>query len=131
MVVEAGYRVVKNFVYCKGELNVSKGLSVCCDNSSFIAMINHIRNIEYIHVYVEQEVDTPDIIDDTMLPPAIRDKEVNSGVREPHCNEELNCNERVNSGAREPFTKLGRESNVGLELGESSVAVTLQTCLRR
>ncbi|MBA0731190.1 hypothetical protein Golax_020465 [Gossypium laxum] len=103
MVVEAEYRAVNNFAYCEGELDFSKGLSVCYDNSSFIVMINHIRNIGFIRVYVEHEVDTPDIIGDTMLLVTIRERELNSGIGEL-------------------FTELGEESNVGSKLGGSSDA---------
>ncbi|TYH44463.1 hypothetical protein ES332_D11G196100v1 [Gossypium tomentosum] len=63
MVAEVGYRAVRNFLYCEGGIDFSKGLSVCYDNSSFIEMINHIRKIGSIHVYVEHEVDTPDVVD--------------------------------------------------------------------
>ncbi|PPE01547.1 hypothetical protein GOBAR_DD01426 [Gossypium barbadense] len=122
MVVEARYIAVKNFVYCEARLDFSKGLSVCYENSSFIAMINRIRKIVSIHVYVEHEVDTPDVIDDTMLLFSTKEREVNRGVKEPNCNKELNCNEGVNGRAEKPYTELGGESNMGLELVESSDA---------
>ncbi|KAK5803010.1 hypothetical protein PVK06_030647 [Gossypium arboreum] len=117
--MQGGYRVVRNFVYCKGGVDFSKGLSVCYDNSSFIAMINHIGKRGFIHVYVEHEVDTPDVIDDTMLLPGNRERYVNISVGEPNCNEELNFNERVNGGAGETFTELGGESNVGSDFSWS------------
>ncbi|PPD79585.1 hypothetical protein GOBAR_DD23486 [Gossypium barbadense] len=122
MVVEAGYRVVRHFAYCNGEVDFSKGLSVFYDNSSLIAMINHIRKRGFIHVYVEHEIDTLDVVNDTMLLPISREKDVNIGVREPNCNEELNCNERVNGGAGETFIELGGESNVGPDFSRSSDA---------
>ncbi|MBA0680439.1 hypothetical protein Goari_012134 [Gossypium aridum] len=116
MVVEVGYRAVRNFVYCKGKVDFIKGMCVCYDNSSFIAMINHIRQRENIHVYVEHEVDTPDVVNDTILLLGSREKYVNSGVGVG----EQNCNKRVNSGVGETFTELGGESNVRLDFSGSS-----------
>ncbi|KAK5775033.1 hypothetical protein PVK06_042900 [Gossypium arboreum] len=81
-------------------------------------MINHIRQRESIHVYVEHKVDTPDVVDDTMLLPGSRENDVNSGVGVG----EQNCNERVNGGDRETFTELGGESNVRSDFIESSDA---------
>lgn len=43
--------------------------------------------------------------------------ELNNGGKIP------NCNEGVNSGVGKPFIKLGRESNEGSELGETSDAL--------
>ncbi|PPD79461.1 hypothetical protein GOBAR_DD23613 [Gossypium barbadense] len=119
MVVEARYRAMRKFVYYEGVIDFSKGLSVCYDNSSFIAMISHSRKIGSIHVYVEHEVDTPNVVDDTMLLPTSREREVNIRVGKPNCNDELSFNERVNDGAGEPFTELSGEFNMGPELGES------------
>ncbi|PPR95604.1 hypothetical protein GOBAR_AA25065 [Gossypium barbadense] len=59
------------------------------------------------------------------------ERELNSGAKIPTCNEELksraelpNYNEELNSEGREPFTKLGGESNTGPELdGSSGVCV--------
>ncbi|PPE02633.1 hypothetical protein GOBAR_AA38931 [Gossypium barbadense] len=116
MVVEAGYRAVRNFVYSKGKVDFSKGMCFCYDNSSFTVMINHIRQRETIHVYVDHKVDTPDVVDDTMLLLGSREKDVNNGVGVG----EQNYNKRVNSGAGETFTELGGESNVGLDFSGSS-----------
>ncbi|MBA0779357.1 hypothetical protein Gotri_003615 [Gossypium trilobum] len=73
--------------------------------------------------------DTPDVVDDRMLLPTTRERELNSGGEIPNCNEELNSgtklsnyNKGVNSGVGEPFTELGGESNARLELGESNIA---------
>ncbi|KAH1047976.1 hypothetical protein J1N35_038760 [Gossypium stocksii] len=123
IVAEARYRAMRNFVYYKGVIDFSKGLNVCYNNSSFIAMISHIRKIGSIHVYVEHEVDTFNVVDDTMLLHAFREREVNIGVRKTNCNEELSFNERVNGGVGEPFTELSGEFNVGLELGGSMMHV--------
>ncbi|MBA0663749.1 hypothetical protein Goklo_003841 [Gossypium klotzschianum] len=102
MVLEVGYRGVKNFIYYEGGLDFSKRLSVCYD--------------------------TPDV-DDRMLLPTTRERELNSGGEIPNCNEELNSgtklsnyNKGVNSGVGEPFTELDGESNARLELGESNIA---------
>ncbi|PPR93684.1 hypothetical protein GOBAR_AA26990 [Gossypium barbadense] len=43
-------------------------------------MVVEARQKESIHVYVEYEVDTLDVVDDTMWLPGSREKDVNSGV---------------------------------------------------
>ncbi|MFQ6667569.1 hypothetical protein Gotur_033545 [Gossypium turneri] len=95
MVLEVGYRGVKNFIYYEGGLDFN----------------------------------TPDVVDDRMLLPTTRERELNSGGEIPNCNEELNSgtklsnyNKGVNSGVGEPFIELGGESNARLELGESNIA---------
>ncbi|KAG8498539.1 hypothetical protein CXB51_004980 [Gossypium anomalum] len=122
MVVEVGCKAVRNFIYREGGIDFSKRLNVCYDNQSFIAMINHIRKRGSTHVYVEHEVDTPDVVGDTILLHATREKDVNIRNGEPNCNEELNCNERVNGRVGKTFTKLSGKSNVEPDFSGSSYA---------
>ncbi|KAK5838761.1 hypothetical protein PVK06_007498 [Gossypium arboreum] len=62
-------------------------------------MTNHARKRGSTYVYVKHEVDTPDVVDDTILLHATREKDVNISSGEP------NCNER-NGRAGKTFTKL-------------------------
>ncbi|KAK8663497.1 hypothetical protein V6N13_083313 [Hibiscus sabdariffa] len=70
MVKEAGYRAVKHFSYCEPGLQFNEGLRVCYDGSSVIAMINHLRNLGSLHIYVEHTVD---IAEDLTLVSSIKD----------------------------------------------------------
>ncbi|KAK8652736.1 hypothetical protein V6N13_126761 [Hibiscus sabdariffa] len=70
MVKEASYRAVKHFPYCEPRLQFNEGLRVCYDDSSVIAMINHLRNLRSLHIYVEHTVD---IAEDLTLVSSIKD----------------------------------------------------------
>ncbi|KAK8982963.1 hypothetical protein V6N11_054948 [Hibiscus sabdariffa] len=81
MVKEAGYRAVKYFSYCEPGLSFDEGLRICYDDSSVIAMINHLRNLRSLHIYVEHVVDIPIFAEDMTLLPSIKDAthDINTG----------------------------------------------------
>ncbi|KAL4304221.1 hypothetical protein GQ457_10G018050 [Hibiscus cannabinus] len=81
MVKEGGYRAVKYFSYCEPGLSFDEGLRICYDDSSVIAMINHLRNLGSLHIYVEHVVDILIVAEDMTLLPSIKDAthDINTG----------------------------------------------------
>ncbi|KAK8978838.1 hypothetical protein V6N11_034746 [Hibiscus sabdariffa] len=111
-------RAVKYSSYCELGLQFNEGLRVCYDDSSVIAMINHLRNLGSLHIYVEHTVD---IAEDLTLVSSIKDATRDATTEVWTTNEQ----EWVGHVSNETDATLGRpynpakepEGNIGPPMG--------------
>ncbi|KAK8489585.1 hypothetical protein V6N11_037070 [Hibiscus sabdariffa] len=134
MVKEAGYRAVKYFSYCEPGLSFDEGLRICYDDSSVIAMINHLRNLGSLHIYVEHVVDIPIFAEDMTLLPSIKDATHDINIGGGTTNEQAwvdGVSNEVNIELSRPNSPIGEheENNCRSIVVEEWVSTDLETSL--
>ncbi|KAK8643616.1 hypothetical protein V6N13_012902 [Hibiscus sabdariffa] len=121
MVKEASYRGVKYFSYCEPGLSFDEGLKIFYDDSSVIAMINHLRNLGSLHIYVEHVVDIPIVAEDMTLVPIIKDATHDINTGEGTTNEQAWVDGVSNEVSTDLETSLDTEDFLGVAFEDDEI----------